>query len=253
MSLRDQYLVVHGRKPVLEALKAGYEIGMIHLSSRASGGVINTIEEVARTRGVKVEHVSENRINALTRSGQHQGVAADVRAHRMQSLPSFLEQRTGRNYGTAVLVLDGIHNPANLGMILRSATAAGITGVVVPDEGTASVGAVAIKASAGVAFKAPILRIDNALNAVTQLIEKRFEAIAVDAEGETIFTAEFSDRVALVFGNETVGITPEIRGLCSRTVSLPLHNGVESLNVAMAASIISYEITSRQTARETRA
>ena len=60
----------------------------------------------------------------------------------------------------------GIHNPANLGMILRSATAAGLDGVVVPDEGTAKIGAVAIKASAGVAFKAPILRIDNVLNAV---------------------------------------------------------------------------------------
>ena len=105
---------------------------------------------------------SDNRINALARSGQHQGVAADIRAKRMQSLPSFLEQRTGRKYGSIVLVLDGIHNPANLGMILRSATAAGLDGVVVPDEGTAKIGAVAIKASAGVAFKAPILRIDNA-------------------------------------------------------------------------------------------
>jgi 23S rRNA (guanosine2251-2'-O)-methyltransferase len=245
MSLRDQYLIVHGRKPVLEALNTGYEIELIHMSSRASGEAINAIEEIARDRGVKVEHVSENRINALTRSGQHQGVAADVRAHRMQSLSNFLEQRTGRSYSTAVLVLDGIHNPANLGMILRSATAAGIDGVIVPDKGTASVGAVAIKASAGVAFKAPILRIDNALNAIVQLEEKRFEIVAVDSGGENVFTAEFSDRVALVFGNETVGITPEIDELCSRTVSLPLHNEVESLNVAMAASIISYEITGR--------
>ena len=167
MGFQEQVLVIHGRKPVLEALHSSQEVVRVHISSRAAGKIVTEIENLARSGGIPVERVSDNRINALARSGQHQGVAADIRAKRMQSLPSFLEQRTGRKYGSTVLVLDGVHNPANLGMILRSATAAGLDGVVVPDEGTAKIGAVAIKASAGVAFRAPILRIDNTLNAVS--------------------------------------------------------------------------------------
>ncbi len=245
MTLRDQFLIIHGRKPVLEALSGGYEVARIHLSSGAKGKIIKEIENLAYVRGVEVERVTVNRINALTRSGQHQGIAADIRAQRMQSLTSFLEQRSGRKYASSVLVLDGIHNPANLGMILRSVTAAGLDGVVVPYEETAKIGAVAIKASAGVAFKAPILRVDNALNAVTQLNEARFDLVALDVGGEPVFSSEFSDRMALVLGNETSGIGEEVRNLCSRTVSLPLHNEVESLNVAVAASIVSYIVGSR--------
>ncbi len=246
MTLQDKFLIIHGRKPVLEALDGGYEVARIHLSSRATGKIINAIVDLAHSRGIEIERVTDNRINALTRSGQHQGVAADIRAQRMQGLHSFLEQRSGRKYASTVLVLDGIHNPANLGMILRSVTAAGLDGIVVPYEETAKIGAVAIKASAGVAFKAPILRVDNSLNAVLQLKDARFDLVALDVGGEPVFSAEFSDRVALVLGNETSGIRDEVRNLCSRTVSLPLNNGVESLNVAVAASVVSYIIGSRR-------
>ncbi|MBJ68636.1 MAG: RNA methyltransferase [Acidimicrobiaceae bacterium] len=246
MGFQDQLLVIHGRKPVLEALNGTHEVVRVHLSPNASGKIITEIEHLARSRDVSVERVTDNRINALTRSGQHQGVAADIRAKKMQSLPSFLEQRTGRKYASSVLVLDGIHNPANLGMILRSVTAAGLDGVVVPYEGTAKIGAVAIKASAGVAFKAPILRIDNAVNAVTMLRDARFSIIALDSGGESALKADYDDRVALVLGNETNGIQQEVLELCQRTLSLPLHNGVESLNAAVAASVISYLLMGRK-------
>ena len=246
MGFQEKVLVIHGRKPVLEALNSSQEVVRVHISSRAAGKIVTEIENLARSIGIPVERVSDNRINALARSGQHQGVAADIRAKRMQSLPSFLEQRTGRNYGSMVLVLDGIHNPANLGMILRSATAAGLDGVVVPDEGTAKIGAVAIKASAGVAFKAPILRIDNALNAVTLLRDARFDIVALDSGGESALKADYSDRIALVLGNETTGIQKEVMDICEQIFSLPLHNGVESLNVAATAAVVSYILSSRR-------
>ena len=164
----------------------------------------------------------------------------------MQSLAAFLEQRTGRKYASTVLVLNGIHNPANLGMILRSVTAAGLDGVVVPYEGTAKIGAVAIKASAGVAFKAPVLRIDNTVNALALLRDARFDLLALDAGGDSAFAADISDRVAIVLGNETTGIEEEARSFCSQTISLPLHNGVESLNVAAAAAVISYILSEKR-------
>lgn len=249
MSPRDRYLTVHGRKPVLEALQQGQAVARIHLVERAQGDVLQQILELAKARDVAVERTSERRLVALARSGQHQGIVADVRAPRMQPLLAFLEQRTGRQHATTVVVLDHVHNPANLGMILRTATAAGIDGIVVPDAGTAAIGPVAIKASAGVAFAAPILRVDRVEYAMTQLTDARFQIVALDAGGDSLFDAPLDERIALVVGNETTGLSAEARAGCSQTISLPLENGVESLNVAAAASIAVYELVRRRTAR----
>ena len=250
-SPRHRYLTVYGRKPVLEALEAGLPVARIHLADGARGDVVADIVEAAKRRGVQLQRVSDRRVSAISgNSKQDQGVVADVTAPQMQSLMAFLEQRTGRHHATAVLLLDGIHNPANLGMILRSATAAGLDGIVVPDAGTAEIGPLVVKASAGVAFRAPILRIDRAEYAAAQLSDARFELVAVDSGGEALFDARLGDRVALVLGNETAGISPELAGYCARTVSLPLANDVESLNVAAAASIVSYDLVRRRLAAE---
>jgi 23S rRNA (guanosine2251-2'-O)-methyltransferase len=245
MSPRDRYLTVHGRKPVLEALETGQPVARIHLAERLDADFTNRVLDLARAREVRVERTSDRRLTAIARSGQHQGVVADVQAPRMVPLMAFLEQRTGRLHATTVLVLDHIHNPANLGMILRTATAAGIDGVVVPDVGTAAVGPVAIKASAGVAFHAPILRVDKVEYAVTQLADARFEIVGLEAGGDSLFDCELAERIAVVVGNETDGLSEEVRAACHRSVSLPLANGVESLNVAVAASVVAYEMVRR--------
>lgn len=239
-------MTVYGRKPVLEALTDGLPVARVHLADGARGEIVSEILTAARTRGVQVNRVSERRVSSISRNGrQDQGVVADVAAPRMQALGAFLEQRTGRDYATSVLLLDGIHNPANLGMILRTATAAGLDGVVVPEDETASIGPLTIKASAGVAFRAPILRIDRAEYAAAQLVEARFEVVAVDADGEDLFESELSERVALVLGNESEGISSVVREICVRTVSLPLSNEVESLNVAAAAAVVAYDLMRR--------
>jgi 23S rRNA (guanosine2251-2'-O)-methyltransferase len=237
---------VYGRKPVLEALNAGLPVARVHLADGASGDMVTDIAQAAKSRGVQVNRVSARRVTAISRNGrQDQGVVADVVAPRMASLMSFLEQRTGRNHATAVLVLDGIHNPANLGMILRTATAAGLDGIVVPTAGTAEIGPLVVKASAGVAFEAPILRIDRPEYAVAQLADARFEIVAVDVAGDDMFSAELGQRVALVLGNESAGISDAVREYCDRSLSLPLANGVESLNVAAAAAVVCYDLARR--------
>ena len=244
---REKYLTIYGRKPVLEALEGSVAVARVHLADNAGGDVVERILAVAKHRGVQVQRVSERRVSSISRNGkQDQGVVADVAAPRMQPLMAFLEQRTGRDHATSVLVLDAVHNPANLGMILRTATGAGVDGIVVPEVGTAEIGPLVIKASAGVAFSAPILRIDRAEYALAQLADARFELVAVDAGGPSLFDADLSDRVALVLGNETAGISPEAREHCDHTVSLPLSNDVESLNVAAAAAVVSYEIARRR-------
>ena len=248
MSSPYKYLVLHGRKPVHEALLEGLEIACIHLSQKANGDIIQEIKSLANAKGIKIEITTDNRISALSKSGQHQGIAADLKAQRMQSLPHFLSERNGRKHQTYVVVLDGVHNPANVGMIIRTVTAAGLDGIIVPDKGTANINPVAIKASAGTVFKAPIVRVDTASNAIDQLIENRFEILGLETSGENIYQIELPERMALVLGNETSGLSGETVKKLTKTISIPLANNIESLNVAASAAIASYEIVRRSLA-----
>jgi 23S rRNA (guanosine2251-2'-O)-methyltransferase len=247
-SPRDRFLTVMGRKPVIEALHdTSLTIDKILVSSRAHGAEIDTINGMAASRRIPIEHVSEQKVTAVARSSRHhQGVVADVAAPGMQSIGDFCEQRTrGKDWACSVLVLDHVHNPANVGMILRSATAAGIDGIVIPFRGTAEVGPVAIKASAGVAFRAPILRATDTTEALTILASHRFTIVGLDEGGDDLFTAELPERGAYVIGNESEGLSKSAVAECVQTLTIPLDNGVESLNAAVAASLVAYEITRR--------
>lgn len=245
-SPRDRYLVVFGRKPVMEAFQAGLPVARVHLADNAQGPAVEAIVSAARRRGVTVERVTPQRVAAIARDGrQHQGVAADVEVPAMSSLEAFVEHRRGRRHDTRVLVLDRVHNPSNVGMILRTAVAAGLDGVVVPRAGTADIGPIAIKASAGVAFRAPVLWSDTTDTALELLASARFELVGLDATGVDLFGAELSSRLALVLGNETDGLSPSSRVACHRLVSIPLEGGVESLNVAAAAAVVAYELRRR--------
>lgn len=248
-SPRDSFLTVMGRKPVIEALHdTSLRFDKILLSDRARGPEIDTITGMAASRRVSVELVDETKVTAVARSARHhQGVVADVVAPAMQTLDAFCEQRRrGKDWACSLLVLDHVHNPANVGMILRSATAAGIDGVVIPHKGTADIGPVAIKASAGVAFRAPILRCETIGEAVHVLGEHRFSILGLDAHGTPLFDAELPDRAAYVIGNESTGLSTSAKGACNATLSIPLDNGVESLNAAVAAALVSYEVARRR-------
>ena len=238
-----------GRKPVIEALHdQSLRFDKILLSGRAQGPEIETIKGMAASRKIAVELVDEAKVTAVARSARHhQGVVADIAAPAMQTLHEFCEQRRrGKDWDCSLLLLDHVHNPANVGMILRSATAAGIDGVIVPHKGTADIGPVAIKASAGVAFRSPIIRCETVDDALGLLAEHRFELFGLDAQGDALFTADLPKRAAYVIGNESAGLSEAASASCGSFLSIPLENGVESLNASVAAALVCYELTRRR-------
>ena len=146
----------------------------------------------------------------------------------------------------SVLLLDGLTTPANVGMILRTATAAGIDGIVLPHRGVASLDPLVVKASAGIAFHAPILRAHTAGEAAEQLTEAGYPLFALDARSsENLFESDFGPRSVFVLGSETAGLTPEVRDRIATRIAIPMHGNVESLNVGAAAAIVCYEVVRR--------
>jgi 23S rRNA (guanosine2251-2'-O)-methyltransferase len=249
ISPKDRFLTVYGRKPVLEALDdQSLVVDKVILSEDSRGPGASEIIQAAKAAGVTVQRASAHRVKVLAGNGkQDQGVLADVVAPRMLPLSSAL---LATPPPSPVLVLDGITTPANVGMILRTATAAGFAGIVVPRRGVAALDPMVVKASAGVAFRAPVLRCGSAREAVESLTEAGYGIYALGASGATsLFDAELPQRAAFVLGGETGGVSQEVGEFVTEWLSIPMPGDVESLNVSAAAAVLSFELVRRGTTR----
>lgn len=255
VSPKDRFVTVYGRKPVLEALADGaLMVDKVLLADNAHGPAVREILQAAAGRGVPVRRASAHRVKVLAGNGRHdQGVLADVVAPRMRPLAAFLAELDGlerrRDARVSVLVLDQITNPANVGMILRTATAAGLDGVVLPRRGVPGVDPLVIKASAGVAFHAPVLRCGTAVEACEALNAAGFMRYGLTATApHSVFTAPLPGLAAFVLGNETSGVSDGVRAAVDGWLSIPMATGVESLNVASAAAVLCFELVRRRVA-----
>lgn len=246
VSPKDRFLTVYGRKPVLEALAdLDLRVDKVVLAEGLRGKVINEIKDAAADRAVRVQRASPHRVKVLAGNGRHdQGVLADVTAPRMRPLVDALVNHA--EAPRSVLLLDGLTTPANVGMILRSATAAGIDGIVVPHHGVAALDPLVVKASAGIAFHAPVLRTNTAAQAAELLTEAGYPLYSLDAAAErTLFEAELPARCAFVLGSESTGLSREVSERIAERMAIPMRGGVESLNVASAAAVLTFELLRR--------
>jgi 23S rRNA (guanosine2251-2'-O)-methyltransferase len=188
-----------------------------------------------------VQRVPPARVTKVSRNGrQDQGVVADIVAPRLGRLtPETAEALDG-----PVLVLDGITNPQNVGMILRTAVAAGLAGIVLPKHGVPDLNPLVVKASAGVALEAPVLRTEDAATGLALLHDAGFDSfgLVADASDRTLWDARpFPARSAFVLGSETGGIRVDVH----HRLAIPMAGQVESLNVAVAAGVLCFELVRR--------
>lgn len=245
VSPRDRFLTVYGRRPVLEALsEPALEVDKVVLADNARGPQVDEILRAADTGDVTVRRATAQRVKVLAGNGkQDQGVLADVVAPRMRPLRDAL--RDGEPL-RSVLLLDGVTTPANVGMILRTATAAGVDGIVVPRRGVASLDPLVVKASAGVAFHAPILRCADPGDAAELLTDAGYPLFGLaGSEGLPLFEAELPSPAAFVLGGENAGVGAAARERVTGWLAIPMSGPVESLNVSVAAGVLCYELLRR--------
>jgi 23S rRNA (guanosine2251-2'-O)-methyltransferase len=247
-SPKDTFITVYGRMPVLEVLQdVGLTVDKVVVAEGSRGESLDRIRALARRRGVEVRTATAHRVKVLAGNGKHdQGVLADVVAPRMALVEDFVQRPAGGG-SDAVLVLDGVSNPSNVGMILRTATAAGLAGVVLPRAGSPGVDPLVVKASAGVAYRAPILRCRAAADGVRTLKQAGWRVMGLDggAPGD-LYGTQLPAATAFVLGNETEGVSQEVADLVDTWVSIPMANDVESLNVSSAAAVVCFELLRRR-------
>ncbi len=242
---RGATIAVYGRKPVLEVLTdPAVEVERVLVARSARGDAVEDILRAAQARGTPLRRAGAHDVTRLSGNGrQDQGVVAEVRARGLAELEDWLPGAPGT---ATVLLLDGVTTPANVGMILRSAVAAGLDGVVVPRAGCAGIGPLVVKASAGTAFAAPVLRAGTAADAADALVLAGFRLLGLRPDGATpIWDVELRGRTALVLGGESAGVSPAVSRQVGEWVAIPMPGGTESLNVAVAAGIAAYEVVRR--------
>jgi len=238
----DRVLTVYGRKPVMEVLQNGeLQCHALHLAhSNRHTGIIQEILDLAQRREIPIKFHSREELSRISRNGrQDQGVAVDVLCLAFGSLDAYIAQPiapSGR-----MLALDGITNPQNLGMIIRSAAAGCVDGIILPRKGSAALGPLVIKASAGTLYRAPLLLCHALPEALRQCQQLGAQVCTLQADAtESLFDYRAPAFCIFVLGNETGGVSAEINALADRRLSIPMRNAVESLNVAVTASLIAY-------------
>ncbi len=234
----QQFLTLYGRLPVLEALQEpGVTAKRLHLAnSNKPARVLDDIIAAATAQGAEVLYHDRLALSRISRNAkQDQGVALDIQAAGFREFEAETHCREGGEF----IALDRITNPQNLGMIVRSVCASGIRGLILPRKGCAKLDALVIKASAGTLFRTPVFRcetLEDALSAAAAQ-QTRIAALELDAKHALSALPPAHARI-FVLGNESEGVSKAVHALCSEHVRIPMHNNVESLNVAVTASLI---------------
>jgi 23S rRNA (guanosine2251-2'-O)-methyltransferase len=176
------------------------------------------------------------------RDTAHQGVIATMDPSSLLiSLEDFL-QTLDIKKNPSVAVLGEVQDPHNVGAIIRSAAAFGLSAVLIPEHNQAGVTGAVVKASAGMVFRVPLVSIGNVNTTLKILKEKGFWIYGLDMAGTTTLGAEaFDAPSAFVVGNEGAGIREKTLAACDVTLTIPMHARTESLNAAVSAAVVFYE------------
>ena len=234
----ERVITVYGRNVVVEMLEdENVTIHKLHLAdSNKTDGIITKILSLAKKRGVEIAYHDKNALSRISKNAkQDQGVCADIIAATYKSADEILNLKEYR-----LLALDGVQNPQNLGMIIRSAAAGNIDGIILPKKNSAKISPLVIKASAGTLFKIPIYYC-NALEDILKKIKNESELFALSSYAkDDLNSLHVNKKSVFVLGNESDGISKEVQSLCNASVKIPMNRGVESLNVAVTAALISF-------------
>ncbi|MDG1986626.1 MAG: 23S rRNA (guanosine(2251)-2'-O)-methyltransferase RlmB [Halieaceae bacterium] len=236
-------ITVYGQNSVQEALEnSDLDCQKMHVAvERKDKPNLAELIKLAKQRNLPISlHKTKKLAQISKNSRQDQGIALDVRCPKFQELEDHLKKSMTHNN---LVALDGITNPKNVGIIIRSATAAGMNGVLYPRYRSPQISPLVIQSSAGTVFKAPIIRCNTLEEALKKYLEIGFEIVVLDEKSShSLFDMPYIKKAIYVLGGESSGSSFSIQKLSSHTVSIPMRNDVESLNVAAAASILFYSI-----------
>lgn len=231
-------LIVAGRRRVHEVVVA---------TERSEDPALDDILTLARQLNVPVRELGRAKLDAIARTAAHQGVVAQAAALRETGFEDLV---TASDPVPFLLACDGITDPGNLGALLRTACAAGVTGVVLPRHRAAHVTPAVTKAAAGAIEHLRFSIVGGLPAAMARAAEAGVVSIGLDMEGDTSIHAlpPLDQPAMIVLGAEGRGLGRLVRERCEVVASIPMTGPLESLNVSVAGALAMYEVVRQRSA-----
>ncbi len=216
--------LVEGRKMVEEAVASAFPVEAILVDTDRAG-------EFAIPASIPVYTMPAHVLAAVCDTKTPQGVAAVV---RMAQTPA---------PGARLVALDGVQDPGNVGTIIRTADAAGFDGVLLSTQCADVFSPKVLRATMGSIFRMGIRVTEDLPGALSGLIAEGSAVLSSQLDGTPFYErAPVGEKFVLVIGSEGNGVTDAVKAIATHRVKLPMRGGAESLNAAVAAGIMMYEL-----------
>ncbi len=234
---------VYGLHAVAALLKSDPErVQVLVYAGERKDRRLKDLLSMAAQRGVAVSESTRAKLDAAVGGARHQGVVAKVASSRRYGegeLDRCLDELRGAPF---LLILDGVTDPHNLGACLRSAEAAAVDAVIVPQDKAVGLTPVVRKVASGAAERVPFFRVTNLARAMEDLKARGIWLYGADAEAEAAhYDTDLTGPAALVLGAEGHGLRRLTRERCDALIRIPIQGGVGSLNVSVAAGVLLFE------------
>ena len=238
----EQVYGLHAVAALLENRPAS--IKKLMVAEGAGDRQLAPLLEQATAAGIAIQKVARRELDQSAPGARHQGILAVVRASSRgrseRELPDFLEALTEPAF---LLVLDGVQDPHNLGACLRTADAAGVHAVILPQDRAVGITPVVHKVACGAVESVSIFTVTNLARTLRQLREAGIWIYGTsDAAGQGLYDSDLLGPIALVLGSEGKGLRRLTREHCDHLLTIPMAGQVESLNVSVAAGVVLFEV-----------
>jgi len=245
--IKDDKVYLYGKHALREALLAKPQsVQKVFLDANAEG-------DKELTSLLASHKIAWSAMKGETRSvasdAVHQGVIAVINTEKLYTafdevlkLLNEYNPSTSSGQAPCFVLLDELHDPHNVGAIIRSAAAFGAHAILMPEHNQSPITGTVIKTSAGMVFRIPIVKIGNVNQTVRLLKDKHMWSYGLVMDGDTTLKqAEFDSATLIIVGNESDGIREKTLELCDIKLTIPMHPNCESLNASVAASVVLYE------------
>ncbi|GGW65745.1 23S rRNA (guanosine(2251)-2'-O)-methyltransferase RlmB [Streptomyces lucensis JCM 4490] len=242
--------LVVGRNPVVEALREGVPASTLYVQQFIDNDerVREALQLAAERGGINLMEAPRPELDRMTNGLNHQGLVLQVPPYEYAHPEDLTEAAHDEGEDPLIVALDGVTDPRNLGAVVRSVSAFGGHGVLVPERRSAGMTAGAWKTSAGTAARTPVARATNLTRALEAYKKAGITVVGLAADGEVALgdLEALDGPVVIVVGSEGKGLSRLVGETCDFRVRIPMPGGAESLNAGVAAGIVLYEAARRR-------
>lgn len=231
----------------MELLKSqNRTIQRLSISKGENKGSINKIIGIANDRGIRIEYIDKKNLDRVADGGNHQGVVAYVTSYIYKDIEDIFEEAQKKEEAPFILILDNLEDIHNFGAIIRTAEAAGVHGIIIPERRSVSVNSSVAKASAGAVEFVNIVKVKNLNDTIRELKSRGLWIYGADMNGEYYSKADLKGAIGLVIGNEGKGMSRLVKENCDMMLKIPMKGKINSLNASVASGILIYEIVNQR-------